>query len=258
MDATFWSARAGAALLALVSLAHAELPVARLDTVFPLGAKQGTEVEVAITGADLEEGKALHFSHPGITAAWKADKRFVVKVAPEVPPGVYDVRISGLSGVSNPRAFTVSDTPEVARTKPHASLETAVALEPGATFSGTATAAVDDFFTFKARAGQRLLISCESKDIDSKLSPVLSVSGANGETLASSSRSGLVDFTAPAEGAYTLRLHDLGYGGGADYGYRLTLGAGPWIDFVMPPMGTPGAKGKFTIYGRSLPGGTPG
>src|SRR3954451_21387805 len=76
-----------------------DLPSIRLDSVYPPGGKAGSEVDAAVTGADLDEAKGLHFSHPGITAEPK-EKRFLIKIAPDVPPGIYDVRVSGLLGIS--------------------------------------------------------------------------------------------------------------------------------------------------------------
>ena len=55
---------------ALTAVAQS-LPVARLFSVFPPGAKQGASVDVAITGVDLEDVSQLHFSTPGITATQK-------------------------------------------------------------------------------------------------------------------------------------------------------------------------------------------
>jgi hypothetical protein len=46
----------------------AQLPVARLLTVFPPGGKAGSKFEVGLTGADLDEADQLHFSHAGIVA----------------------------------------------------------------------------------------------------------------------------------------------------------------------------------------------
>src|SRR5438309_11880003 len=46
----------------------AQLPVARLFTVFPPGGKAGAQVEIELTGADLDEASQLHFSDPAITA----------------------------------------------------------------------------------------------------------------------------------------------------------------------------------------------
>ncbi len=54
-----------------------------------------------------------------------------------------------------------------------------------------------------------------------------------------------------------IRVNDFVYAGGEDYPYRLNLTTGPFIDFVMPPAGTPGSNNQYTIYGRNLPGGQP-
>jgi len=67
----------------------------------------------------------------------------------------------------------------------------------------------------------------------------------------------VLDFTAPAEGAYILKLVDTVYAGGPDHGYRLGVNVAPQVDFVMPPAGLPGTSGPFTVYGRNLPGGQP-
>ena len=244
------------ASFALLASAHAELPAARLDTVFPPGGTRGSEIDLTAAGADLDEASALHFTHPAITATLKPDKHFAVTIAPDVPPGVYDVRVSGLLGVSNPRAFTVGELPEIVKTKPHDKPEAALELPLGSLVNGTATAATADHFKFTAKAGQRVLIECAAPEIDSRLSPVLAVLDAAGRELATSRRGGLLDFTAPAEAAYILRLHDLAFAGGPEHFYRLTLTTGPHVDFVLPPSALPGTKTKFTFFGRNLPGGS--
>ena len=232
------------------------LPVVRLDTVFPPGGKAGSEVEVTVAGADFDEVKALHFSNPGITAEPK-DKRFVVKIAPNVPPGIYDVRVSGLLGISNPRAFVVTDLPQAVKAAANNTPETAIELPVDSTVAGATTAAAADYFKFTAKKGQRLVIECDAPAIDSRLAPVLTVLDATGRELETTRRGGLLDFTAAADGGYLLKLHDLAFAGGADHFYRLALTTGPHIDFVLPPCAKPGAKGKFTLYGRNLPGGAP-
>lgn len=247
------------AFLVCSSIAHlgaAELPVIRLDTVTPPGGKAGSEVEVGITGADLDEAKELHFSHPGITAESK-DKRFVVKIAANVPPGIYDVRAAGLLGISNPRAFVVGDLPQTVKAGANNTPQTAIELPIDSVVTGAATASVADYFKFTAKKGQRLLGDCEADELDSRLLPVLTFLDAAGHELATSRRGGLLDFTVPADGGYLLKVHDLAFAGGADYFYRLALTTAPHIDFVFPPCGQAGEKGKFTLYGRNLPGGTP-
>ena len=65
----------------------------------------------------------------------------------------------------------------------------------------------------------------------------------------------LIDFTAPAAGAYTIVVYDFVFAGGADHFYRLSAHNRPYIDFVYPPSGVPGSTTPVTVYGRNLPGG---
>jgi len=238
------------------SLFAVELPAIQLTTVFPPGAKAGSEVEVGITGAEIEETAAMRFSHPGITAKMKAANRFVVTIAPDVPPGIYDARITGLSGISNPRAFVVSDQTEIVKAKANNSPADAVELPPGAVFSGSTTAAANDYFKFTAKKDQRLLVECLGPEIDSRLRPVLAVADPAGTELEVSRKGGLLDFTAPADGLYLVRLSDLTFEGGPEFFYRISVSAAPHIDFIFPLSGQPGVKSKFTLYGRNLPGGS--
>lgn len=244
-----------AAILAAHGLA-AELPVIRLDTLFPPAGKAGTDVDVAITGADLDEAKAIHFSHPGITSVPK-EKGFTVKIAADVPPGVYDARVSGLLGVSNPRAFVVGDLPHVSESAANNKAETATEIAVDSSVCGTVNAAAADFFKFTAKGGQRLIVDCDASEIDSVLNPVVAVIDSNGSEVAASRRGGILDFTPTRDGTYLIRIHDLTYGGGPNHFYRLTLSSGPHLDFVMPPCAKPGGKSKFTLFGRNLPGGVP-
>ena len=239
----------GASLLAV------ELPAIQLHSIFPPGGKAGSEVEVGITGAELEETAAMRFSHPGITAKLKAANRFVVAIAPDVPPGIYDARIVGLSGISNPRAFVVGDQPEIVKTKAGNTPESALELPLGSVFSGSVTAAANDYFKFAAQKGQRLLVECLARQIDSRLDPVLAVLDSSGRELEVSRKGGLLDFTAPGEGVYLVRLSDLSFGGDPEHFYRMSVATGPHIDFVFPLSGQPGVKSKFSLYGRNLPGG---
>jgi hypothetical protein len=244
-------------LITLVSLSHAaDLPVARLDTISPPGGQIGQEVEVALTGADLDEASALHFSAPGITATPK-DKHFLVKIAPNVPPGIYDLRVSGLFGISNPHAFVVGDLPQAVKSAANTTPATALDLPIDSTVTGTATAAAADYFKITAKKGQRLMIECDAAAIDSRLVPVLTILDPASQELDSNRREGFLDFTAPTDGTYLLKLHDLTFAGGADRPYRLTVTTAPHLDYTFPPCAKPGGKAKFTLFGRNLPGGTP-
>jgi hypothetical protein len=244
-------------IVALVSHVHAELPVPMLTTITPPGGKIGTEVEVTVAGTDLDEANGLYFSHPGITATLKSPNHFLVKIAPEVPVGTFDVRVIGKLGVSNPRAFVAGDRPELTRTKAHDKAQAAVEMAMGSAFNGNATAAIEDWFKFAAKKGERVLIECAAEELDSRMSPVISVLDAGARELESVRKGGLLDFTVPADGQFFVKVHDLTYAGGPEFFYRLKISKGPLVDFIFPPAGMAGTKATFTLYGRGLPGGKP-
>lgn len=99
-----------------------------------------------------------------------------------------------------------------------------------------------------------MLVRCDAREIDSKLEPVLALSDSAGREVNRSRSSGLLDYTAPADGEFTVRLHDLTYRGGAEFFYRLSVGTFPHVDYVLPV--SSGSKPKFAVFGRNLPGGT--
>lgn len=238
----------------------AEMPVFRLDTVFPPSARLGTELEVAITGADGLDGKELLFSHPGLSAEWKEKDRFKVKVAADVPPGVYEVRASGTLGISNPRSFLVGREEQVVPAKSAASVGEALELKSGVAVVGKATAAASDYFRFHLKQGERALIVCEAAALDSRLAPVLDVLNAKGEKLpmrAVKAASGvtLLDLRAPQEADYVLRLHDLAFAGGAEYAYRLLISQAPFVETASSVVLQAGGRRKVTLFGRQLPQG---
>lgn len=246
--------------------AGAELPLARLFSVFPPGGQQGTQTEVALHGVDLDETTKLHFSHPGLTATLRTNEsptsvtepgRFVVSIGSNVPPGVYDVRAVGRFGISNPRAFVVGTLPELTESSSHNAFTTAMDISVGATINGRTEAGQSDYFRFTARQGQRLLVECAAREIDSRMDPVLILYDEQRRELRWARQTGLIDFIIPADGTYVLRVHDFLNQGGAEQFYRLSVSTAPRVDVVLPAAGQPGAKSRFRLAGRNLPGGQP-
>src|SRR4051794_15201944 len=94
--------------LLLTVPAHADLPTVRFDRLTPLGGSAGTLIDLDIAGIDLEGVESLLFDHPGLQATFVKERRFRLRIAADVPPGTYDVRLVGRFGVSNPRLFSVS------------------------------------------------------------------------------------------------------------------------------------------------------
>lgn len=259
----------------LTTTAHAQLPQPQLDSVWPTGAQAGQSFELAITGGDDLDGvDQLLFTHPGIKAervmrgpdkffpqAVPVDRKFKVTVAGDVPPGSYEVRAVGLYGVTNARMFVVSKATESQEIEPNNTLDEAKPIELNTVVNGRCDNRGFDHFSFDLKKDQRVIIRCDAQRIDSRASILLTLLDASGRQLARETSprrvDPVIDFVAPADGKYVVRISDLTYEGGDAYVYRLTVGNTPWIDFVDPPVIRAGQQQQVTVYGRNLPGGQP-
>jgi hypothetical protein len=265
------------------------LPKPRLFTVTPPGAQVGKVIEMTLTGTDLEEPQTLLFSVPGITVepiippappAPTADPKkpapteppkpspppitkFKVTIPPNVPVGIHDVRLVGKWGVSNPRAFVIGDLPEVLEKEPNNDVEQAQRVDLNSTINGVINAPTDvDYYVFAGKKGQRVIISCLTSTIDSRLHPGLEVFNKAGRRLAFNQMyqgfDSLADCTLAEDGDYWVRVFSYTYTqGSSEHFYRLSISTAPWIDAVYPPMVEPGKTAQLTVYGRNLPGGQP-
>lgn len=281
-DASYRFARRAvvAATVALAAFATSALtaqermPTPQLSSVFPPGGKPGSTVDVTTTGVDLDEADKLVFSHPGITAAVKMSTptefektakpqygQFTVTIAGDVPPGLYQARTIGRFGASNPRTFVVGTLNEIIDQGGNESPDKPLEITVGSTVSGRVNPNTYDHLKLPLKAGERVLIDCWAQRIDSRMDPVLTLLSPTGKELArmrdTIGDDPVLDFTAPADGDYTIRLSDSVYAGGPDFVYRLTVAATPFVDFVFPPSAVPGSNGPFTLYGVNLPGGQP-
>ncbi len=269
-----WACGLAAALLAALA-AEAQVPQPRLTSTQPTGAKAGTSIDLKLTGGlDLDTADRLVFSHPGITAEpvilpsdrlWPEGKRvaatFKVKVAADVPSGIYEVRAAGYFGISNGRRFVVGDQEEALEKEPNNDPAQAAEIALGTVANGSCDAAGFDHYRLAAKKGQRVIVDAMALRIDSRAQLVLSLLDPSGREIQRSAankyRDPMIDFTPEADGAFMLRVNDLTFRGGDEYFYRLSAGTAPWIDFVDPPVLQTGRENAVTVYGRNLPGGQP-
>lgn len=266
------------------------LPNPRLLVLTPCGAKAGTTVEMTFVGTDLEEPQTLMFSNPGIKAepiipppppppkpdpkkpATKPDPKqpalkpppvtkFKVIIPADVPVGIYEARLIGLWGISNPRAFVVGDQNEIAEKEPNNDVDQAQRVELNSTINGVISAPTDvDYFVFTGKKDQRVVVSCLASSIDSRLQPAIELYDAAGRQLAFNrhylEHDAVLDCVLPTDGDYFIRLYEFTYTQGSpERFYRMTISTAPWIDAVYPPMVEPGKATQVTVYGRNLPGG---
>ncbi len=221
------------ALLGSASAAFAQsvcLPAPRLLTTLPMGGQVGTRFEVTIGGEHLDDAGELVFSDARITAARLLDaqgnpvpNKYLVHVAEDCPAGIYEARVMTRLGLSSSRVFSVGTLAEVVRTQPNTSLATALELPLNSVCNATISDRAVDFYTFPARQGQRIVVDCASRGIDSKLNATVIIADAEGRDLLVERRGGVLDFAVPQDGTYVIKVHELTFKGGAAFYYRLGL-----------------------------------
>ena len=258
-----------------------------MNVLSPAGGKVGTTFEVMFTGTEVEQPQALLFNHPGIKATplhppipppdpkAKVDPKkpiepppitkFTVTIGNDVPLGYYDARLVNKFGISNPRRFVVGDLNEIAEKEPNNDVEQAQKVAIPCTINGVILTGTDvDYFSFSGKKGQRILITCLTASIDSRLDPELKVFSPQGAgnrlcpAVAAAGwprrSSGLARGRRLPDSPEQVHLHRLG---SAEYFYRLNVTTAPHIDAVFPPMVEPGKTAQITLFGRNLPGGKP-
>ena len=254
----------------LTASANAQLPQIRVTGVFPPGAQRGTSVDVTVTaGTDLDEASELVFSHPGLKATPKVDgngnpvaNQFTVAVDPAVEPGLYDVRMRGLFGISNPRIFRIDTIAEIQETEPNNTTEQAQEVAVNTLINARSNSATDvDTFKVTAKANQTIVFRTEAAALDSLMQPVLELFAPDGRRVAQSRRrkqqEAVIVYTSPVDQTLLLKIHDTVYAGSNDYGYRLSVDVRPLVDFALPVIVQANVDSKVTLYGRHLPDGQP-
>ncbi len=274
-----------AGLLSGNSVQAQTLPASKISHVSPSGGQIGSTFELTVTGSDLDKAEGLHFSFPGAkvemvgstekappdlkkkggggmrAAGPQLNQKFKVMLPTKAPLGIQDIRVVTKGGVGNPRAFVISDMKEILEQEPNDNVDKPQKVDLNTAVSGVIATPTDvDYFQFAGKKGQRIILSCLTTSIDSKLPAQLELYTSTDKFLGSSrgylNNDALLDITLPEDGNYLVRLFAFTYTvGGPDYFYRLTVSTAPWIDFVVPAVIEAGKESQVTVYGRNLPKG---
>lgn len=244
-------------LLITVQSAWADLPSIRFDRLQTIGASAGSSIEAEYLGGEIEDVKSLLFDHPGLTAEHIKDRKFLIKVAQDVPAGTYDVRLVGRFGVSNSRLFSVSQgLTDVTEKEPNNEAKEAQELQLNSAINGQSDGNGEDFFVVTLKAGQRILIDCLARRLDSELDASLEVTSATGKVIASNGdyfgADPFIDFIVPEDGKYLVRVNDLRFRGG--YPYRVVISDRPHLENAHPRAIQAGKPTEVEIAGRNIGG----
>jgi hypothetical protein len=135
---------------------------------------------------------------------------------------------------SNAVPLVVGDVPEITGPETNRSVGTALELPLPVTVNGRfRTESAEDWFRFLAKKGEAYTLDCRPFPPGSPAVPTLRLEDGKGTVLARASGAEVpggrcvLEWRAPADGVYRLRLRDLQHGarGGPDFVYRLTVQA---------------------------------
>lgn len=192
-------------------------------------------------------------------------------------PGDHALRVKTPNGFSAPFKFCVGLIPETTKgywvTPPKKPKDGQVKLPPPyeaavklpATINGQSAPAGHDRYRFWAQKGKHLIIAVAARDLIPYLADavpgwfeaMLVIYDAQGKEVATAERyrfrpDPVLHFEVPADGNYTVEIHDSLYRGREDFIYRLTIAELPFVTSVFPLGGKKGEKTPITLTGWNL------
>ncbi len=237
-----------------------------VNSLFPAGGRHGQTVDVTLSGSFASWPPTASIVGDGVKIAYEKDKgKAKFSIRKDASSGVRFLRWHDAKGISEWRMFVVGSLPEIVEAEPNESPLKPQSVELPVVANGRLQKSGDvDTFKVKLAAKQKLVALVEGKRIGSKMDPVLQICDQNGFVLAQNDDERGVDpllvFETPKAGDYLVRTFcfpetpnsTIGFAGGADYVYRLTLTTDGHVDFAMPLTAEKGKKTPIRIQGWNL------
>ncbi|MGL4552799.1 MAG: PPC domain-containing protein, partial [Gemmataceae bacterium] len=174
----------------------------------PMAAKAGTKAKVGFAGPYVEGAAAVEVTVPKDAES--------VQVAPKGPTGLHGW----------PVTLAVSDHDEALEKEPNDQPNQATRLTVPGGVTGRFEKKDDvDHYVFAAKKGQRLVVEAHTVEYGSPSDAVLTLKDAKGGQLQVTNPANppRLDFTASADGDYTVVAEHLHSWGGVDEAYRVTV-----------------------------------
>lgn len=156
------------------------------------------------------------------------------------PSGVWGVQAYGPGGISDFALIMIDPIAVTERSATNLSFASAQRIVPPIAVDASFASEQADYYRFEARAGQEFSVEILAHRLGSLADPVLQVLDSAGREIAYCDdedgvwRDARLRFRAPLNGEYTLAVHDVGYGGGSGFAYRLRVGDFPMAPFRFP------------------------
>lgn len=227
----------------------------QINNVSQRGLKIGEATVVVFDGTELAPETRIITTLPLKSQQVKPDgnpSRVAMEVVVDesAQPGIYAVRLASSTGISNPVLMGVDRLPQLQLSDEIASLPAALS----AALSGADVKRA----RFSGTKGQRLVIDVEAQRLGAGFKPIVRLHDAQGKQIAFASPQpwlggdARLQTTLPADGKYSIEVHDRIYRAGAPGMFRLKIGELVTADRVHPAAVGPGPA-KLTFLGGTLP-----
>ena len=210
----------------------------KIQSLSVRGLQIGGTTTIRVTGTELLPNPRLLMSVPIVKQTIKPNAtatrvEFDVTLDASVVAGIYNFWVVSDSGAS-PAAFVAADKlPSIVFGPEAPSLPVSL--------HGVVSGSAKLRTTFSATKDQPVLLEVESQRLGGKLRPVLHIYDSSGKHLKWSLPSPVLrgdtrlQFEPPADGKYTVELHDLQYAAPAPNYFRLKIGSWQYADLAFPP-----------------------
>jgi hypothetical protein len=220
------------------------------------GLQSGGTTLLTIDGADLlpQPRVLLPFAVSGhrlLEGASASRVQLAVTLPVGISPGMYSLRLANAKGVSNAVVIGVDGLPQAPMASQIATLPAAL----HGTLSDSATVRT----TFTGKKGQRIVADLEARRLGAGFDPVVElydsrhvlVTYSQGKsTLAGDAR---LEAVLPADGSYSVELHDLLFQAAGPGFFRLKIGDLSYANLVFPLGGQRGKQTVFDLVGAVPP-----
>ena len=223
-----------------------------IERLIPAGGQRGTTVDVKLVGKP-GDGNLRVVSDSDSIVLTPNEKKDAASVAigETTQPGVHWLRFCNSDGATELKPFMVGMIQEMTESEPNAKIAEANAVElPSKTINGVLEKSGDvDTFAVTLSKGQTLVCALQANSVlGSPMDAVLQIVDARGTVIAQNdddlSFDPRVTYTAPEDGKFFVRTFafpaapnsTIGFAGGADFVYRLTVTTAAVVEHTEPAM----------------------
>lgn len=218
-----------------------------IKSLSPLAVIPGTKTVLNFSGSGLGHASNLWTSFNGTARRIANTNSEVASFSIECPAdesGIHAAQLIGPGGASNFQLLMIDELKGEHHLDQHRSLDSRLKISPPAAVDCRLKPGKIDYYEFSARDDELFSIEVIAHRVGSQMDPVVRVLDSAGRELAFCDdedgvwKDARFQFRAPAAGVYTIAVHDVGYGGGRSYFYRLRITHDPLIWFTFPLLDT--------------------